>query len=130
MALAHIEFEGGGRTDFHVSSFSGYNAISRLYRYEIDLFCTDPSVNMEDMLTQPAWLGLRQRAQSGTGTILLKIHGVISSFQQLEQQTYGVHYRATLVPRLWRRSLEQQSQVYQNKTIPQIVEEELERSRR
>ena len=39
--------------------WSAYSAISRLFRYSIDLFCVDPNVTMEDMLTQPAWLGIR-----------------------------------------------------------------------
>ena len=34
-------------------------------------------------------------------------------------------YRALLVPRLWRRTLEQQSQIYQEQSIPEILEEEL-----
>ena len=55
----------------------------------------------------------------------MKIHGVLSSAEQLEsEEGRGYHYRCTLVPRLWRRSLEQQSQVHQELTIPQVIEAE------
>ena len=101
------------------------SSLRRLYQYSIELFAEDPKVDMNDLLTEPAWLGIRERAESGSGTVLLKIHGVLSSVEQLDPQSYGVHYRCTLVPRLWQRSLEQQSQVHRGKTIPQIIEEEL-----
>lgn len=67
MAQPHITFEGGGRTDFEVSAFTGWSAISRIYRYTIDLYCPEPNVDMAAMLTEPAWLGLRRRPQGGGG---------------------------------------------------------------
>ena len=63
--------------------------------------------------------------QGEDDTIERKIHEVLSSFQQLEQQSHGVHHEATLVPPLWKESLEQQSEVYQENTIPQTIDEEL-----
>ena len=70
-------------------------------------------------------IGREDKDFGGDDILTQNFQGVLGSSQQLEQGAHGHDYRATLVPRLWRSSLEQQSQVYQNTEIPHIIEEEL-----
>lgn len=52
---------------------------------------------------------------------MLRIHGVLSHFEQLGRDDDGVRYKAVLVPRLWRLSLTVQSRIFQNLSAVDIV---------
>lgn len=116
---------------FVVVSFTGQEAISRLFRFELELVSQRADVDFNALLTQPAHLAIKHGVPvSGSekrAWETLKIHGVLSSFEQLEKG-YWVRYRAVLVPQLWRLSLNVQSQVHMKKSVPQIIETELKKS--
>lgn len=106
-------------------SFEGSEAISRPYRFEIDLASEPVDLDLPALLRQPAFLGIKQgialRGDGRRGIRSLRIHGMLASFEQRSH----VEYRAVLVPRLWRLSLHTQSRIFLEKSIPQIVEEVL-----
>gem|GEM_PF-4450555 len=63
----------------------------------------------------PAWISVRQAVPvSGGkhGTRNFKIQGIVSSIELCEQQQELIHYRAVLVPRLWRCTLTTQCRVF------------------
>lgn len=111
-----------------VVSFDGIEKISQIFRFELELVSHRVDIDFDAVLTQKAWLGLRQPitlAGGERGTQTLKIHGVFSQFEQLEHGPEWVRYRAVLVPELWRLSLGFQSQIHLGKTVPQVVEAEV-----
>ncbi|MDJ0607345.1 MAG: type VI secretion system tip protein TssI/VgrG [Kiloniellales bacterium] len=111
---------------FAVVRFEGEEEISRPYRFVVDLVSDRPDVDLDAALGRPATLSF-QRGDDGE---LRKIHGVLSEIELGREGQHGHYaYRAVLVPRLWMMSLTRQNQIYQNRTIPEIVEEELKGSK-
>jgi type VI secretion system VgrG family protein len=117
-----FESKALGAETFSVLRFSGEEAISQLYRFEIDLVSEEPDIDQDAVLGQPATLTI-QRGDDGTPR---KVHGILAEFEQGQEGRFGHYrYRAVLVPRLWLLSLSRQNQIYQNKSVVDIVEEEL-----
>ena len=99
-----------------VVSFVGHEAISQPFRFELDLLSRDPSVPFSDLVDQPATLLM-------TGaTSARPVHGVVAHFEQGGKVGDYFGYRAVLVPRLWRLSLTHQSRIFQEMSVPDIVE--------
>ena len=99
-----------------VVSFVGHEAISEPFRFELDLLSKDPSVPFSDLVDQTATLAMT----GGEGTRL--VHGVVAHFEQGRAIGDYYGYRAVLVPRLWRLSLTHQSRIFQQMSVPDIVE--------
>jgi type VI secretion system secreted protein VgrG len=111
-----------------VVSFQGHEAISRPYRYEIDFVSQDAGIDPHAVLTTPGFLGMKQGVAisgGGRGIQTLKIHGLLSTFEQSGKALDWVTYRGVLVPRLWTLSLNVQSRIFLDRTVPQIVEDVL-----
>lgn len=109
---------------FRVVSFLGHEEISQPFRFEIELASEKPDIDLDDILRWPAFLGIERDGE------LRKIHGVLAEFEQMREGPLDLYYyRALLVPRLWLLSMSCQSQIYQNKSVPKIIEEELKGAR-
>jgi type VI secretion system VgrG family protein len=104
---------------FRVLDFQGEEEISRLFRFEINLISEHSDIDLETVLEKSAFLGLERDGE------LRKVHGIVAEFEQLERGPAFVHYRAVLVPRLWKLSLRHQTQIYQDMTVGQIIEKSL-----
>lgn len=108
---------------FQVVRFTGEEAISRPFRFEIELVSARADIDLAAPLGRMASFGLRQEGGKGER----KIHGVVSAFEQrcsaLEEESHL--YRAVLVPRLWQLSLGQGCRLHQDLSYPEIVEREL-----
>jgi type VI secretion system secreted protein VgrG len=129
-----LKFHGGAAPAdaFVVLSADGHEEISRPFRFEIELVSQKTDIDLGAMLEQAAWLGIKQgvklKGSSKRGVQTLKIHGVLSSIEQLERGLDWVRYRVVLVPKLWRLSLGTQSQIHMDMSVPEIVEKELKRA--
>jgi type VI secretion system VgrG family protein len=109
---------------FRVVSFLGHEEISQPFRFEIELASEKPDIDLDDILRWPAFLGIEREGE------LRKIHGILAEFEQMREGPLDLyHYKAVLVPRLWLLSMSCQNQIYQNKSVPQIIEEELKGAR-
>ncbi len=110
-------------------SFTGQEAISRLYRFEVELASDKADLDLIRVLQQPAFLGIKQGVPmsggTGRGIRNLRVHGILSSFEQGGKLQQWVAYRAVLVPRLWRLTLNVQSRIFLDKKVTEIVEEVL-----
>lgn len=105
---------------FAVVKLEGHEGISRLYRFELVLVSHNPAIDLDKMLQASATLRILPVAQ---GAPALPYHGVLAEFDQLRQAGGYTFYRAMLVPRLWRLSMNEASDVYlDERSIPQIVE--------
>jgi type VI secretion system secreted protein VgrG len=121
-SAAHFLFEVGAFApeDLMVADFRGREAISQPYRFELRLVSSDPDVASEDVLNKPASFTLLR------GDTEEKIHGVIVDFEAGERaDPERVVYHAVLAPRLQLLALTQQSRVFQNKSVQEIVTEVL-----
>ena len=129
MAFLDKQLVGSKRFEFVSDSFSadkfavvnmvGYEAISKPFRFTLTLVSDDANVDMRKMLKDSSTL----RIYSVDGKTTAPYHGVLAEFEQLHQSGGYVFYRAVLVPRLWRLSLNRTSEVYLNEqTIPDILE--------
>lgn len=120
---ANKRFEFGS-DDFDARTFSvvnmeGFESISKPFRFKLVLVSDDPDIDMKKMLKKACTL----RIFSFDGKTAMPYHGVLAEFEQLHQANGYVFYQALLVPRLWRLSLYQISEVYLNEqTIPEILE--------
>ena len=97
----------------------GQEAISQLFRFDLNLISEDPEINAEDLVNKQATLTVDNSGQS------IRIHGIVSDFQQGGMTSERVAYRVTMVPRLWLLSLTYQSRVFQNMKTAEIIEQVL-----
>jgi type VI secretion system secreted protein VgrG len=107
-----------------VAGFNGVERISLPFQIDLDLVSTKADIDGEAMLASDVWMGIKQptvMVSGKRGVQLLQIHGVLASFEQLERTDEMVHYRAVLVPRLWRLSLTRQSRIFQDQSVVEIV---------
>jgi len=104
---------------FDVVQLKGYDAISRPYIFEILLISAKADINLSDAVHLQARLTLHHSSDS---TKDIWYNGVLSQIEQLHQFQGYTFYRALLVPRLWRLTLNKQYKVYLNKTATQIIQ--------
>jgi type VI secretion system secreted protein VgrG len=108
-----------------VAAFTGHERISAPFRYELNLRSARADLDGAALLASDCWLAIQQPtllAGSGRrGVQLLKLHGVLASFEQHGRDDESVHYRAVLVPHLWRLSLTRQSRIFQDLSVQDIV---------
>ncbi len=102
--------------------FQGSEAVSRPYRFVLDLASEDDAIDGTSLLRTAvtitvALAGGRQR----------RIRGLISRFVQLGQEEELTLYRAEVVPRLWFARLVRDCRIFQNLAAPAIVEEILKK---
>lgn len=122
MATPIFEFEsaGSGPGLFTVVDFQGTEKLNAAYRFDIRLKAdTAEVIDLKDLLKQPAILILDH------DKVKYYFHGMLASAER-EQVAGGYQFfRVTLVPPLWRLSLEYRSAVFVDKTIPEILDETL-----
>ena len=93
--------------DLRVLHFVGEEAISSLYRFDIELASTSSDIDGKPMLGKAASLTLESYDDSRT------INGVIAEFEASEQLPGDLYlYRAVLVPRFWLLTLSQHNRIF------------------
>ncbi|EJL88810.1 Rhs element Vgr protein [Polaromonas sp. CF318] len=115
-----------GADKFAVIKMTGFESISKPFRFELILVSDDAGIDFDKVLQNAG----RLRIFAPDGASSTPYYGVLAEFDQLQQTDGYVFYRAVLVPRLWHLSLYQMSEVYLNdQSIPQIVEKVLKDGR-
>ena len=115
IARYHFESPALPPEVFEVARFKGIEEISRLYRYELELVSTDPSVEFSSIVGQPATFIIMRGDEAES------IFGMIVDFRQEGRSKDYYAYRAVLAPRLWQLSLTHQSRIFQHLTLEDIV---------
>jgi type VI secretion system secreted protein VgrG len=100
--------------------FEGEEAISQPFRFTLDLVSEDPAIDAAALLRKPASVSM-ELPDGGTRTI----HGRVRRFEQLGREAGEglVSYRAEVVPWLWFLSLASDCRIFQNKSVPDILEQ-------
>ncbi len=105
---------------FAVVRMSGFEAISRPYRFELVLVSNDAHIDLAAVLGAGAALRILAPDDTQRAT---PYAGVLAEFDQLHQAGGFTFYRAVLVPRLWQLSLYRSSEVYlHEQSVPDIIE--------
>jgi len=124
MALAKFRFisDASGGDQFTVVGFTGNEAISSLYRYEIEIKAPlELKIDLDDVLDSPASFITELDGEE------YPVYGVLSSFDEVQTAQEYVYYRAVLVPRLWWLSIYKTNEIYtEEKTVDKIIQEVLE----
>jgi len=109
-----------GKSVFHVGGLRGSEGISRLYRFELDLFSENGEIDFSKIIGQH--LCVKSGASDGSARVF---SGVVSRFSQQSAGRHLVAYRAELVPWLWLLTRSTNCRIFQDKSIPDIVKEVL-----
>ena len=113
-----------------VAKLSGQERMSGLFRFELDLICSDSELDLEAVLYAPAKLGIKVQvkiAGGQIGTSTREIAGVFEEFEQLEEGQGWTKYRAVLVPKLWNTTRSYRSRIFQEMTIEDVIQAVLEK---
>ncbi|WP_306795251.1 contractile injection system protein, VgrG/Pvc8 family, partial [Pseudomonas sp. 32_A] len=106
-----------GQSDFEVVSFELDEMISSPFQLKLELISFEDEVDFGQLLDKPVlftiWRGERP---------LRYVHGLVSSFSQGETGFYRTRYRALVEPVLARAGLRSNWRIFQQKTVPQILE--------
>ncbi|QKV61392.1 type VI secretion system tip protein VgrG [Pseudomonas sp. 43A] len=107
------------RHDFKVLSFNGAEAISQLYAIRVALVSERTDVDLEALLSRPAFLQFGANQEG--------IHGRIENVMLAESGKRLTRYELTLVPALHYLRFSRDQRIFQNLTVPQIVAQVLQR---
>ena len=111
-----------GNAEFEVVSFELKEAISTPFTLELKLISFEPDIDFGQLLDKPIvftiWDGERP---------VRYVHGLVSSLSQGESGFHRTYYHALVEPVLARAGLRSNWRIFQQKTVPQILELMLER---
>jgi len=101
-----------------LQALSGYEGISRLFTYELDLLAHDnDSITFEDIVGQK--VSITMRLPDGNPRY---ISGYVSRFTQGETDSrYFTHYHAQVVPWLWFLTRQADCRIFQNLAVSDII---------
>jgi type VI secretion system secreted protein VgrG len=111
-------FETPRESGFRVYAFKGFEEIHKPYEFEIELVHEFASLDLNKLLGQTACLDIADKSGG-----VRHVHGVIRRFEQLHTSNYRTHYRCHLVPRLWFLGQVTDHRIFQNLSVPQIIEQ-------
>ncbi|WPX89344.1 type VI secretion system Vgr family protein [Pseudomonas asiatica] len=111
-----------GKAEFEVVSFELREGISKPFELELKLISFENDIDFGHLLDKPVlftiWDGERP---------VRYVHGLVSRFSQAESGFYRTYYHALVEPLLARADLRSNWRIFQQKTVPQILELMLQR---
>ncbi|MCQ0656087.1 type VI secretion system Vgr family protein [Klebsiella pneumoniae] len=122
----HLFSVKGCEAGLDVLAFEGDEALSQPFRYRIEFTSADHAISKEMMLMKAASLTLQAPVAQGFGINVQQpvrvIQGVVTGFERLSTSRDETHYALTLQPRLALLNRSHQNAIYQDQSVPQIVE--------
>ncbi len=126
----------GCNSTLNVTSFTGKEALSKLYSFEVRFTCGDNLLHNPDPNgTASPWLRARALLKLPVGNAPRFVRGIVASIVP-EGETTTVHrpasvvplapvqfWKARIVPTLWLAKKQVHSRIFQNKSTPEIVAE-------
>ena len=116
----------GCEAELDVLAFEGDEALSKPFNFRIEFTSSDHAINKEMMLMKAASLTLQVPINQGWGRKIQQpvrtLQGVVSGFERLSTSKDETHYALTLQPRLALLDRSHQNAIYQDISVPQIVE--------
>lgn len=122
----HLLAVKGCEAALDVLAFVGDEALSRPFSYRIEFTSADHAISKETMLMKAASLTLQAPVDQGYGIKIQQpvrvIQGGVSGFERLSTSKDETRYALTLQPRLALLDRSHQNAIYQDLSVPQIVE--------
>ncbi|MGC6004990.1 type VI secretion system tip protein VgrG [Enterobacter cloacae] len=122
----HLLSVKGCDAGLDVLAFEGDEALSKPFRYRIEFTSADHAISKEMMLMKAASLTLQAPVDQGYGIKVQEpvrvIQGVVSGLERLGTSKDETRYAVTLEPRLALLDRSHQNAIYQDMSVPQIVE--------
>lgn len=122
----HLLAVKGCGSDLDVLAFEGDEALSTPFSYRIEFTSSVHAISKEMMLMKTASLTLQAPVDQGYGIKIQQavrtLQGVVSGFERLSTSKDETHYALTLQPRLALLDRSHQNAIYQDVSVPQIVE--------
>ena len=105
-----------------LGGFAGLEALSQPYSFQLDLLSTRADIEPAELLRTPV------AVEFPVGDDELRyVHGIVSRFAQVGIRDELACYRAEVVPWLWFLNLSRESRIYQELTVPDILEQVFKR---
>ncbi|MCQ4393089.1 type VI secretion system Vgr family protein [Enterobacter roggenkampii] len=122
----HLLSVKGCDAESDVLAFEGDEALSTPFSYRIEFTSGNHAISREMMLMKPGSLTLQAPVDQGYGIKVQQpvrvIQGVVTGFERLGTSKDETHYALTLQPRLALLDRSHQNAIYQDMSVPQIVE--------
>jgi type VI secretion system secreted protein VgrG len=111
-----------GRSSLVLDSYTGREAISELFSFQLELLSEDPKIDFASLLGKKICFGVAGEKVEEKR----QIRGVVTAFAQLPSRERIAHYRATVSPTIWQLTLKRQSRIFQNMSVPDTLKKVLE----
>ncbi|MCW4856437.1 type VI secretion system Vgr family protein [Enterobacter mori] len=122
----HLLSVKGCESGLDVLAFEGDEALSKPFSYRIEFTSGNHAISKEMMLMKPGSLTLQAPVDQGYGIKIQQpvrvIQGVVTGLERLGTSKDETRYAVTLEPRLALLSRSHQNAIYQDMSVPQIVE--------
>ncbi|HCU2524104.1 type VI secretion system tip protein VgrG [Enterobacter hormaechei] len=122
----HLLSVKGCDAGLDVLAFEGNEALSTPFSYRTEFTSADHAISKEMMLMKPGSLTLQAPVDQGYGIKIQQpvrvIQGVVTGFERLSTSKDETRYALTLAPRLALLDRSHQNAIYQDMSVPQIVE--------
>ena len=102
-----------------INKFSGTEEISHLFKFELELASEDGTIQTEDLLGKNVTVGIRHRDH----VTFRYFNGQVSKFKPARHDGRVFYYAAEMVPYVWFLTLSNGCQIYQDKTVPQVIDD-------
>ncbi|CAI2455737.1 type VI secretion system Vgr family protein [Serratia liquefaciens] len=122
----HLLAVKGCVAELDVLAFEGHEALSQPFSYRVEFTSADQRISKEMMLMKAGSLTLQAPVDQGYGIKIQQplrvIQGVVSGFERLSTSKDETRYALTLQPRLALLDRSHQNAIYQDMSVPQMVE--------
>jgi type VI secretion system secreted protein VgrG len=100
-----------------LQSFHGWEGMSALFKFDLDLLSEDPSIDFDSIVGKNVTLSVE--LADGSERFF---NGIISDFLQGGCDATFTYYKASMVPWTWLLTQTTDCRIFQNMTVPEIVE--------
>jgi type VI secretion system secreted protein VgrG len=111
-----------GADELLLESFTGEEAISHLFWFQLELWSENAGIKFEDILGQ----GISFGVVGLEGGEPRHINGIVTSFAQLPGTFRLARYRATVAPKIWVLTRTQNLRIFQDQDVPDILKKVLQ----
>jgi type VI secretion system secreted protein VgrG len=102
-----------------LTGFTGNEGISRLFAFNLDVLSEKKDVSFSDIVGQKVSI----KVELSDGTAERYFNGYVSRFAQSQTDPRFTHYQMEVVPWLWFLTRNADCRIFQNMTIPDIIEQ-------
>ena len=114
-----------GKDELLLARFSGSEGVSRLFEFELVLFSEDHMIDFKKIIGKEVTVRIKLHDEKERF-----FHGIISRFSQKSgdiktgsEAPKFSYYTATMVPFFWMLTQTADSRIFQNKSVPDVIEQ-------